>query len=149
MSEENKIIPEGTILAYSKVSLEKQALSLELSKLSDFLANGVSMNLVSNKMYKLMENQLINMIKYEESLTQRLELFEEEYPGISEFKTNSKGAEIIGQFNPSGNKQVEEIKTRSAQLINCIDTFGKDPRRVAIAITDIEKAQMMAVKSLF
>lgn len=61
----------------------------------------------------------------------------------------SKGEEVIGSFNPNGNPDVEAIKKKSIELINLIEELGKDPRRKAIAITGVEQAQMMAVKSLF
>lgn len=68
---------------------------------------------------------------------------------MSEERKMSKGEEIIGTFNPNGNPDVEAIKSKAIELINLIDELGKDPRRKAAAITDVEKAQMMAVKSLF
>jgi len=149
MAQKNLVVPEGAKLAYSKVNSEYQALGLEIMKLKNFLSLGNSINIVSKEMYSTMETQLKEMIAYHGTLGNRILLFEKENPGIKEFIHCSKGAQVIGQFNPSGNTQVEEIKLRAAQLINCINAFGKDPRRVATAITDIEKAQMMAVKSLF
>lgn len=61
----------------------------------------------------------------------------------------TKGEEIIGKFNPDSNESVDKIKQKATELVNLIEELGKDPRRKATAITDIEKAQMMAVKSLF
>lgn len=57
---------------------------------------------------------------------------------------------MIGNSNnPLNTPQMLEIKNRAIQFINCIDAFGYDPRRKAIAVTKIEEAQMFAVKSLF
>lgn len=61
----------------------------------------------------------------------------------------TKGEQIIGQFNIENRSDVDKIKNKAIQLIDLIDELGKDPRRKAAAITDIEKATMMAVKSLF
>lgn len=61
----------------------------------------------------------------------------------------SKGLEIIGTFNPSSEEGVDLIKKKAVELIDLIDKYGKCPRRKAAAITDIEKGQMMGVKSLF
>lgn len=146
MAQENATIPAGTMLAYSKVNSEYQGLGLEILKLTSFLGNP---KYISEVMKAVMETQLNEMIAYHGTLGHRILLFESENPGIKEHINYSDGAQTIGNFNPSGNLQVEEIKNRSIQLINAIKAFGKDPRRVAIAITDIEKAQMMAVKSLF
>lgn len=61
----------------------------------------------------------------------------------------TKGEQIIGTFNPSGDDAINLIKTKAAELINLIEDAGRCPRRKAAAITDIEKGAMMAVKSLF
>ena len=61
----------------------------------------------------------------------------------------TKGEEIIGKFNPDSNESVDKIEQKATELVNLIEELGKDPRRKATAITDVEKAQMMAVKSLF
>ena len=61
----------------------------------------------------------------------------------------TKGEEIIGKFNSENRTDVDKIKEKAIELINLIDVLGKDPRRKDTAITDIEKATMMAVKSLF
>jgi hypothetical protein len=61
----------------------------------------------------------------------------------------TKGEEIIGKFNSENRTDVDNIKGKAIELINLIDALGKDSRRKSTAITDIEKATMMAVKSLF
>lgn len=65
------------------------------------------------------------------------------------FDTRSKGEQIIGRFNNESKESVDLIKQKSIELVNLIEEHGKDPRRKAAAITDIEKGTMMAVKSLF
>jgi hypothetical protein len=60
-----------------------------------------------------------------------------------------KGTEIIGTFNNENRNDVDKIKEKASELVDLIDLLGKDPRRKAAAITDIEKGTMMAVKSLF
>lgn len=61
----------------------------------------------------------------------------------------TKGEQIIGNFNPNSVESVDLIKQKAIELVNIIEELGKDPRRKATAITDIEKGTMMAVKSLF
>lgn len=61
----------------------------------------------------------------------------------------SKGKEIIGTFNVSNKGEVDLIKEKASELVNLIDKYGKDPRRKAIAITNVEQGTMMAVKSIF
>lgn len=51
------------------------------------------------------------------------------------------------QFNPSANSTVDQIKQKSAELINiCDDLKDKDPRLAALAQTSYEEAAMWAVK---
>lgn len=61
----------------------------------------------------------------------------------------TKGEQIIGTFNPSSEQDVDLIKQKAIELVNLIEEKGKDPRRKAAAITQIEFGVMMAVKSLF
>lgn len=61
----------------------------------------------------------------------------------------TKGTEIIGTFNNENRSDVDRIKEKASELVDLIEDLGKDPRRKAAAITDIEKGTMMAVKSLF
>ena len=51
------------------------------------------------------------------------------------------------KFNPSADSTVDQIKQRTAELINmCEDLKDKDPRLAAIAMTTFEDAAMWAVK---
>ena len=51
-------------------------------------------------------------------------------------------------FNPSQNRDVTEIKERTADLINiCEGLKGKDARLAALAQTAYEEAAMWAVKA--
>lgn len=61
----------------------------------------------------------------------------------------SKGQDIIGKFNASEKSEVDLIKEKAIELIDLIEEYGKDPRRKATAITNIEQGVMWAVKSLF
>jgi len=61
----------------------------------------------------------------------------------------TKGEQIIGKFNPSSEEGVDLIKQKAIELVNLIEENGKDPRRKAAAITQIEFGVMMGVKSLF
>lgn len=61
----------------------------------------------------------------------------------------TKGEQIIGRFNSENRSDVDLIKEKAIELVNLIEEKGKDPRRKATAITQIELGVMMAVKSLF
>lgn len=61
----------------------------------------------------------------------------------------SKGKQIIGDFNSTGDNVIDLIKQKANELVNLVEEHGKDPRRKAKAITDIEQGTMWAVKSLF
>jgi hypothetical protein len=52
------------------------------------------------------------------------------------------------KFNPSSDSTVEQIKQKTAELINiCEDLKGKDARLASLAQTAFEEAAMWAVKS--
>lgn len=51
-------------------------------------------------------------------------------------------------FNPSLEGVVDQIKQKTAELINmCEELKSKDPRLASLAQTDYEKAAMWAVKA--
>jgi len=145
MQEKMNPTPQ-TIIAYKKVILEQEGLLLEIKKLDNFLKNP---KFISDRMKEAMTTQLKEMKAYYTSLESRIIIFEEEYLDIKSYVLVTTGEAFIGSFNPNDLDTVAELKNRSKQLINCIDAFGNDGRRKAIAITKVEEAQMMAVKSLF
>jgi len=50
-------------------------------------------------------------------------------------------------FNVENNSDVDQIKQKSAELINLVDSLKeKDPRLAALAMTAYEEAAMWAVK---
>lgn len=52
------------------------------------------------------------------------------------------------EFNPDANSIVDQIKNKTAELINlCEDLKSKDPRTASIAQTEFETAAMYAVKA--
>jgi hypothetical protein len=52
------------------------------------------------------------------------------------------------KFNPDGNSVVDQIKSKTAELIDlCEELKDKDPRLVALAQTHYEDAAMWAVKA--
>jgi len=52
------------------------------------------------------------------------------------------------EFNPSANGMVDQIKQKSAELINlCEELKAKDPRLASLAQTAFEEAAMWAVKA--
>ena len=54
-------------------------------------------------------------------------------------------------FNPSANKDVEEIKTKYAEILDLLESKRNDRngREISIAQTEAETSCMYAVKSLF
>lgn len=66
------------------------------------------------------------------------------------------GQKAVGvTFNPSQNQAVAQVKQQFADLIDNLDAFRNDPnigagakRHASVAITDLETAQMRAVKAL-
>jgi len=52
------------------------------------------------------------------------------------------------EFNPSQSDTVNQIKQKTAELINlCEDLKSKDPRLAALAQTEYENAAMWAIKA--
>ena len=51
-------------------------------------------------------------------------------------------------FNPGGNKEVDELKRKAAQLIDLIYCAGKESRCTELAMNAFEEDAMWAVKSL-
>jgi hypothetical protein len=60
----------------------------------------------------------------------------------------SYGEKIVRtDFNVTGSDMVNQIKTKTAELINLISSLNVDPRLTSLAITSYEEAAMWAVKS--
>jgi hypothetical protein len=54
---------------------------------------------------------------------------------------------VRASFNPSSDSTVDQIKSKSAELINLVDSIkDKDGRLAALAQTAYEEAAMWAVK---
>ena len=51
-------------------------------------------------------------------------------------------------FNPSANIDVDQIKTKAAELIDLIDDVGKDGRCTSLAMNAFEDGAMWAVKAI-
>ena len=67
----------------------------------------------------------------------------------------SYGEEIMGvSFNPSNNPEVDRIKSLCAELANLLNnersktTSGEVKRMCSVAITELQTAQMWAVKAI-
>lgn len=57
-------------------------------------------------------------------------------------------ARVRTTFNPAATEAVDQIKQKSAELIDmCEELKGKDPRRASLAQTAYEEAAMWAVKA--
>lgn len=51
------------------------------------------------------------------------------------------------KFNPGANSTVDQIKQKTAELIDLIEDHGLDPRLTSLAQTAYEEAAMWAVKA--
>lgn len=60
-----------------------------------------------------------------------------------------RGVDVIGTFNNESREDVAEIKKAASEFIDMINKHGVDGRRNSIAVTHVEQATMMAVKSIF
>lgn len=119
-------------------------------------------NELADKCKKLREfissNGIFLTLSKEEQSARQAQLFHmEQYAGLLQSLINSwkngnwnqsKGQSIIGDFG-TGNEGVFTLKYLSALMIDATEVFGRDGRRNAIVATDMEKVQMMAVKSIF
>ncbi|WP_314058672.1 hypothetical protein [Empedobacter brevis] len=93
---------------------------------------------------ELLMLQLEPMKDYNLILKSRIESFR-----LGEVFYFQEAKDYIGTFGIYDKKEVRSIKSSSILLINKIEKLGKDNRRKAIAKTELEKATMMAIKSLF
>jgi hypothetical protein len=68
--------------------------------------------------------------------------------------TQTKGEYLVGvSFNPSKNPQVDQIKAKTAELIDLMEGWaegvtGVGAREASCAITNYEQAAMWAVKAV-
>lgn len=51
-------------------------------------------------------------------------------------------------FNPGNDPDVDRVKIKAAELIDLIDTVGKDGRSTALAMNALEDGAMWAVKAI-
>ena len=57
-------------------------------------------------------------------------------------------ARVRTEFNPSSDSLVDQIKQKTAELINICEALkAKDPRLASVAQTEYENAAMWAVKA--
>ena len=74
---------------------------------------------------------------------------------MSEDRELTYGEKAVGlSFNPGGSEEVNEIKRECADLIDTLNNLreaagpGEKGRMLSIAITEIQTAQMWAVKAV-
>jgi len=61
----------------------------------------------------------------------------------------TNGEHLVGiSFNPGGHEQVNHIKRVVADLIDYVETNGKDSRCSSICVHQLEDAAMLGVKSV-
>lgn len=125
-----------------RLEIEKRLLEKKINRLEKPLKEG-KLNFLSIHSLKEMEKQLHNMKMYRENLIERLI----EVSLIPDHE-KSVGEKIIGDFNPEGQKDVEEIKDLAKELLNFIHPLIDEESFKRVA-NKIEEAQMITVKSIF
>lgn len=135
-----------------RVVEEKTELSHKIIKLDEFINTNPIFKTLSRKEQLLLKRQLLWMKSYWEILNERVALFfmVQQNGSLPEYVQNhlTPGEQVIGLFGTE-NYDVFVLKALSAKFIDETQKKGKDGRRIAIATTEMEKTQMMAVKSLF
>ena len=128
-----------------RVILERNELSDKSIALDEFIQGEIYQTLSKRQQY-LLKKQLMIMDMYIKVLDSRISSF------YGEEDSFTRGEELIGYFG-NENFNVFTFKSLAAEFINQIDCKGGSSpasgRNKAIATTDIENAQMRAVKSLF
>jgi len=72
----------------------------------------------------------------------------------NEYRKQTEGEYLVGaSFNPSNSSAVDEIKNKTASLIDLLMSYVQTPtspgaREAAIAIEELESAAMWAVKAV-
>ena len=151
MSEEAGSAGTGTFEDYlnrfqpheQRVILEHKDLAQKAKDLRVFIGSNPIFKTLPSTVQVLRQAQLFHMDQYCGILAEVIRLFSggEEAP-------KSKGMDLIGDFG-TGNEHVFILKYLAAQYIDATDALGNDSRRNAVVATDMEKTQMMAVKSVF
>lgn len=143
---EYKVRDYGSLQPHQqRVVDERSELNDKSTKLDEFI-QGEFFKTLSPRQQYLLKKQLWLMEEYGKVLDLRIEdFYQNEFQEETEF---SRGEQLIGFF---GNEKwdVFVLKAIASTFINAIDEKGKDGRLKAIATTEIETAQMFAVKSLF
>ena len=128
-----------------RVVAEREELSQKAIALDEFIQGDIYQTLSTRQKY-LLKKQLLIMDMYIQVLDARINSFYDEEDAFT------RGEELIGFFG-NENFNVFTFKSLAAEFINQIDRKGGSSpasgRNKAIATTDIESAQMRAVKSLF
>lgn len=132
-AHEKRVVEEREELTHKAIALDK-------------FIQGEIYNTLSSRQKYLLKKQLMIMDMYIEVLDCRISSFYDEEDSFT------RGEELIGFFG-NENFNVFTFKCLAAEFINQVDRKGGNSpasgRNKAIATTDIESAQMRAVKSLF
>lgn len=124
-----------------KLKEELKELSIKIENLDKFIKSN-TYNTVSEAHKFLLRKQLLFMSLYQSTLLQRVVVTETSY----ESYVPNFGEEVIGLFGTE-DSSVFEIKVLGGELIDAIETYGKDKRLSSIAKTNIETGVMFGVKS--
>ena len=124
-----------------RVVIEQHDLAQKTNALRQFIAtNEIFKNLPAQEQQN-MRAQLFHMEQYLGILNVRIAGFK------GQPSQKSKGQDLIGDFGIN-QEAVFTLKYLAALYIDTTEALGNDPRRNSIVATDMEKVQMMAVKSV-
>lgn len=130
-----------------RMKIEQRDLNEKIEKLNAFVETNPIFKTLSEVEQYLLKKQLLLMEEYLATLILRL-LIAEDKPNYSNMVLNKNSLKLIPNLEKD-NTQMFEIKEIARQLSEFIESYGKNPRRIAIANTHIEIACMMGIKSLF
>ena len=147
--ENKKIIPAPAVIAFRKVKIEKELLTIKINKLRKFI-DSEFFKTQDKTMQNWRKNQLKAMFDYQGSLMSVMSCFMVEHGDKIENEEELTPGEIhIGRFNASNLSEIDEIKLEAITLINTIDAIGRDGYRKEKSFHDIETGVMYGVKSFF
>lgn len=127
---------------FEELGIEKALLLAKLERLKNFTKTKKFKDLPPFDQGLLLQQEEV-MKKYADILGARVQSIED--TNILDPNLHTPGMDIIGH---SGESDALEVKYRAMELINFIDKISVNPRRKALANTNIETGVMYAVKSL-
>lgn len=125
-----------------RVIVEARDLAIKANDLRVFISSNQIFQGLYAEEKEALQIQLFHMERYLEILNARIKVWQ------GDKWNQSYGKTLIGDFG-TGQEPVFILKYLAALYIDVTNVFGRDGRRNSIVATEMEKTQMMAVKSFF